>query len=399
MNRVINPNVLSLKPVIESVENYLKINLILIHESTDDYVFGRKIKSRIFWVWMTRVTVLLTLMRFVTTAFIRTHSARVLAMDFLYMLTDPVMAAFAVICILVVALAIAISITYMEMSHNIPLLEVMYRIKYKIIKFPLNKHNYRKLQANSNLILKGFLYPMHIFVFVLYVIIHLVLTSILYSTNEKTIVTTLSLFITNILIIITLDTIFTLCILGIILWFISVTYLKMKFNEINEKITKSFKSKDINLLMYSMKEHNYVEKMTRDVNQFLRANTFLLYYIATPGFLTSIYATHKQDTTFSGRIMVFFVAVGGTVFLFSLNFMSTWVSTAAHKPYRMLCSLMFTNIRITTKERLKLLSFIEKLSGPDTGFYCYDLFPMNNYEFYQYICISISNYFLVMNLF
>ena len=399
MNRVINPNVLSVKPIIESVENYMKIHLISIHESIDDYVFGHKTKSRIFWVWMTRVAVLISLMRVVTTALIGTHSARVLAMDFSYMLVDPVMAAVGAICILVVTLAIAITITYMEISHNIPLIDVLYRVKYKIIKFPLIKDNYRKLQANSNLILKRFLYPVHIFGFVLYVIIHLVFTLILYSTNEKTIVTTLSLIITNIMVIITLDMIITFGVVGIILWFGSATYLKMKFNEINDKIIKSFKTKDINLLIYSMKEHNYVEKMTQDANLFVRTITFYLYYIATAGILIAIYGIHKEDTTISGRIVIFLIAFSGSFIIFGLNFMSTWISTAAHKPYKTLYSLMFRNIRITLKERFKLLSFIEKLSGPDIGFYCYDLFPLNSYEFYQYIYISGLNYFLLMSLF
>ena len=53
---------------------------------------------------------------------------------------------------------------------------------------------------------------------------------------------------------------------------------------------------------------------------------------------------------------------------------------------------------MSIKQRLKLLSFIEKLSGREIGFYCYDLFPMNNYEFYQYLYICGSNYFLFLSL-
>ena len=62
--RSIEGNQLDFRPIIERVENFLKINLLLIHKSCDDYVFGHKTKSRIFWVSMTRVALFLSLIRF-----------------------------------------------------------------------------------------------------------------------------------------------------------------------------------------------------------------------------------------------------------------------------------------------------------------------------------------------
>ena len=52
--------------------------------------------------------------------------------------------------------------------------------------------------------------------------------------------------------------------------------------------------------------------------------------------------------------------------------------------------LLLIKNRLTFRQRWKLLAFIEKLSGRPIGFYCYDLFPMNNYEFYK--CLEQRKY-------
>ncbi|CAG2172314.1 unnamed protein product [Oppiella nova] len=47
--------------------------------------------------------------------------------------------------------------------------------------------------------------------------------------------------------------------------------------------------------------------------------------------------------------------------------------------------------------KIKILAFIEKLSGPDIGFYCYDLFPMNNYELYRIIGLIINAVLIILH--
>ena len=42
-----------------------------------------------------------------------------------------------------------------------------------------------------------------------------------------------------------------------------------------------------------------------------------------------------------------------------------------------------------------LLTFI----GPAIGYYCLDLFPMNSYEFYQFLAIACNNYLLLITMF
>ena len=194
--RSIGVKKLELKPIIESLEKLMKINLITIHESCDDYVFGHKTKSRIFWVLMTRVALFLTLIRFAATALIPKHSTRIALLDFTYMLGDPIMAASGIVCMLLAQLASVMTATYQEMTINFPILKIIHLIKYNLIEYPLNKDNYRRLLTKVNYL--NIIYLGNYLLLLFLIILHLVFTSIMYSTNEKTIVTTISLIITNI---------------------------------------------------------------------------------------------------------------------------------------------------------------------------------------------------------
>ena len=187
---------------------------------------------------------------------------------------------------------------------------------------------------------------------------------------------------------------------GFTMWFMSTLYLKYKFNEINDKIELSLKHSNINLLMNTIHEHNYVEIMTKKFNHFFRMITFIIYYIATIGFQIFLVAAHHKDSTALGRFFTAFIFGSCFWAIVLMNVMSTSVCSASKGPYHKLYSFFKKNeLHMRFRQRWKLLSFVEKLSGPEIGYYCYDLFPMNNWEFYQYLYIAGSNYILIMNLF
>ena len=56
---------------------------------------------------------------------------------------------------------------------------------------------------------------------------------------------------------------------------------------------------------------------------------------------------------------------------------------------------LYTHKCSTIRDKIFVQLFIDRLSGPDIGFYCLDLFPMNNYEFTEYV----MNFFVIYVLF
>ncbi len=191
---------------------------------------------------------------------------------------------------------------------------------------------------------------------------------------------------------------------GVILWYVSCLYLYLKFKEVYIKIRLANKSNQYHLsslqILLAIKEHNFVEKMTKDFNQFYRILIFIIYYIGTPCMLSLLYIVHHRDTNLYIRIIMALMTATAVLPILMTNYMCTWINNASYKPTALLFSyLCRTKIRIPLSHRLKIMSFIEHLSEREIGFYCYDLFPMNNFEFYQYLCMSGVNYFLIMSLF
>ena len=97
------------------------------------------------------------------------------------------------------------------------------------------------------------------------------------------------------------------------------------------------------------------------------------------------FVSHRKDTKLLGRISSIILVFSGLSTVFAMNIMCSMVSTAAHKPYDMQYSIITKNIPMSFRQRWKLLLFIEKLSGPEIGFYCLDWFPMNSVMLFNYL--------------
>ncbi len=109
---------------------------------------------------------------------------------------------------------------------------------------------------------------------------------------------------------------------------------------------------------------------------------------------------YQADTTVFGRIIFGYISLIIILALLYILKLITRLNNSVHKSYSTLFSLLSNkSIRMSIKQRMKILSFTEKLSGPHIGFYCLDLFPLNNFEVFQAIYIAVSNYFLIMGLF
>ena len=181
-------------------------------------------------------------------------------------------------------------------------------------------------------------------------------------------------------------------------WYFSTLFLKYKFNEINESIEMSVRTGNTNLLMHSIYSHNSVAKLTKYLNKFFSFFIFIMYYIGTPGGELICYISHEKSTILTMRCVAAFVFGGGISMMIVMTLLSANVIHSAHKSYPLLYTFLIEN-KLNLRDSLTIQSFIECLSGPDIGFYCLNMFPMNSYEFYEFVSISVSNYFLIMSIF
>ena len=85
------------------------------------------------------------------------------------------------------------------------------------------------------------------------------------------------------------------------------------------------------------------------------------------------------------------------IMLFTANLICVSVSNSAHKPLKYVYKILKYK-RFSLSFRIKIMAYIERLTETTIGFYCYDIFPLNNYYFYNYLCEWICNFFLILNI-
>ena len=178
----------------------------------------------------------------------------------------------------------------------------------------------------------------------------------------------------------------------------------LKFNEIANKIKICVEQNKRDFIRYNLidfiEEHNYFTKITADINKTFRVFILFLYYLIIPIVSMAIYTIHHKKTEITAKILAFVISLVGLFFLLFISRILNWIINVAHKPKIYLEHYLYKNAnRIPIKTQMKVQTYIERLSGPDIGFWCYDLFPINSYEFYKITAISVCNYFLLMEFF
>ena len=191
-------------------------------------------------------------------------------------------------------LVIPFLLQYLEMSRQMPIVKIYYLIKYRIIKYPLTLHYYRKYCFYLKIMFL-FLYNSFFNTLTIIFAISHIFTFGSYPRNGLEIYSIIGQILGNVTFFITYYYACAFWIFVILIGLSSTLYLKYKFEEINTKIELSLKQMNIRLLMNAIHEHNYVERLTRDINSLLSKFIFifLLYfniYLAT--FL--IYITQKR---------------------------------------------------------------------------------------------------------
>jgi len=133
------------------------------------------------------------------------------------------------------------------------------------------------------------------------------------------------------------------------------------------------------------------------INGNIRHMFLICYFFSVPAIdLLVLLSIDKEIDTFN-RILTSICSAIGFILLFLINYSLAVVPKEAHRSYNKLNSII---ARKPAKPlNLAVLGLIEKLSGPVIGFYCLDLFPFTNFEFYLYIFNCIQYFMLLIRLF
>ena len=382
------------KPL-DRVYGFLKKYWICYHKNLEDYQENQDDWKSIYLVTLTNLLTLLTCLRYLFSSLIREQWVAVLMSDANHWLGNQKFISLMISIAAFVIFSIEAVIERKELTKTNELIQFMYDFKHKRI-IPLNDKHNKRLVLIVNLLAK---YVMEQAFWPLVILSQLPImsTTIIEYFDQESGYNLIGVIFWNIVLLVFLIKFYAVVWFGFVVSVLSTLYLKYKFEEINEEIKSCIKFNLKYRLKRAITQHNYICVKTSQLNNYFDIMCFQLYYIASPALLICLYLTHAKDTNPYGRYISAFIFVLVFFVVFSVNLLYAQISRSSRRPRNIVYRHMIRK-QLSVEESLELLAFIEKLDGPDIGFYCWNLHPMNNYEFYLYVANCASTYFLILGL-
>ena len=183
---------------------------------------------------------------------------------------------------------------------------------------------------------------------------------------------------------------------SLVIYFVFI-YLKFHFRHLNDVITASYRRGNVSILIRSIDTHQVFTAFVARLNRLICFVFGFTYITCTPPMNILLFFCFVENGVnffvklicMTGAFQIFFA-------IFFLNFTASSFTGMAHKPLKTLYSYMNHHHNIPLFVRLRISQFIHKLSARPIGFYCFDLFAFNNYEFLHYITSFCGAYLLIL---
>ena len=179
-----------------------------------------------------------------------------------------------------------------------------------------------------------------------------------------------------------------------------VLNLKYHFQQLNQEMNQQLKLKNYVQLASLLSHHVELENETKQLNEEIKYHFYSLYKCVKPSFNIFVCLLFMDDTVFEMRVVISLTLISLVFVLYVISDQCSSVITSAHRSKSVFYSCLITREHeIPLKLKLKFLQFVEYLSGPEIGFYCFDLFAVTRFNFADYVLDSMASYFLIVNLF
>ena len=378
---------------ITKLERFCRNHLILVSDNFDQYVENEKRHSNIksLAVTLSRLVQLLYLFKYIIPTLLPMNWVKTYMVEATYLLGDPrIISAMMFMCLLTVS-AIAIYIQYAERNNKLFILLFFSQLKRNV--FPIKLRNRSKFGLKINLMTEYLLKYFYNSLFIPISIVFIVPLIIVYFKSDSHLLLPLVLF-WSLVTILWAFFFYSICAFFICITYIATLFLKYKFDEIHQDMQRSI---NVRQLMRSIVKHDETCLLVVKFDKYISVILFIIYYSGTPAVQLIAYVSHHNDTILLFRFVAGSVSIGFASLLFLMNYQSALVHKSAIKPYQTVYSVAAKH-NLSYVEMLTIEKFLSRLSGPDIGFHCLNIFTMNNYEFYQYVSVATANYFLIMNL-
>ena len=365
-------------------------------ENLDQYENRQIKKARIWVASLLRLCLFTTWLRYGLSSVVGSRSMTIMMADANYLITNQrlfsmilSLAAFTILFIIVLLL-------YHEINYDLFLIEFLIDWKAKRL-LSLNERNEKRLTLIVDVMTKYVMKKAfwQLVISSSFLLLSKTLEAYMDETSGFMLLPTL--FFSVCMLVWMIQYYCTVCV-GLVIWTIPIFYFKYKFREIHQLIEWCVAAKNEPLLMKAINQHHNIALKVKGIDNIFKYIVFVLYYVGSPASIMLVFVCQMKETIAIARPIFVFIVVLVLFVVFYLNLISAQISHSASKPKHLLYKYVINN-RMPIRIRLRIYNFIEKLSGYDICFHCWNIFQMNSYTFYQYITGCVCTYILINNLY
>ena len=389
---------MSLKESIETIARYGHKYNFLLYTGFGEYVHGEHTTlKRMLWVSLGRLSCLLFAIRYGLSSYFVNPLMRTLMNDVIYKIGNHSVGCLLLCGAATTILFIGLSIQRAEITHIFYGIDIYYALTVNKAPLELSLEKQKRLTLITHLLTKYMLRQTYGLLMTATLAVYILLSIMVYFDPESgQYLILMFLWLTPTYLF--FQQFYGIVSVGFVLWTGLTFYLKYSFDEVLHRFGLCLKFPNARLVRRAVTDQNTAFQICHNLNDMFKHLIFYLYYLGSPSCMLCVYYCLSDKSELITRYLACLVLAIVYTIVFLLNYFSARISNTARRPRHLLFGYLCRN-RISIEQRFLIKTFIEKLCGPEIGFYCLDLFPMNNYEFYLYIKNCILIYILISDLF
>ena len=381
---------------VDQITKFASVCNIILCEHLDNYQNRVISKKRIELAFLFRLCSLITVVRYLLSTAFNTKLMVVLMSNSNFLITNPrifsLFVSLAASCILLISLLLQVT----EMKYKLTLLDFFLKWKNKRL-LPLNSMNTRRMTWLINLMTNFVMKEAFCLLLVFNSCLFFGPTIQAYLDPASGFLL-IPIILHSLCLFIWLVQFMCIVSAGFVALSVPFFYLKYKFKELEQQIKWCVKYNNQMQLMRAIRQHNVTALETKAIDDVFKFVVFYLYVLGSPALIVLMVICQIRETVAIARLFSAIIVIIEYFVVFYLNLFSAQISHSARKPTKLLYKFLIGN-PMPINVRFKVMQFIEKLIGPDIGFYCWNNFPMNNYTFCQYLAYCMGMYILILNLY
>ena len=379
---------------VKEMEKFARSFHLMTSDSINDYMIGKRNNRKVILATLMRIALGLYIIKYVISFFTKNRMIMALINDETNLVGNPRLVSLMLSLWMGTAQLGGMYLQYIDMSHEFFYWDFMQMLKVSSGSIRIKMRNRakygRRILRMVNFLLKGY--------FLLAVIsssLAFILALFISYYKSRDYNLTCFIFWSVITLVAQINAQSQFAFL-ISLTLLAEFYLKNKFKDLDESLAYFIDLGDTKSIMRVIFEHNSLAVLFHRLNKSGSFYVFLLYYFGTPALQLMSYMTHQESTTLHARYTSWGFILVYLPVITLITMMAANISRWAHRPLSRINSLVAKS-KLNLFYQMKFQIFIERLSGPPMAYYCLNLFPMNSYEFYQFISIVAVNHILILS--